>query len=211
MNTLKITSKQQYKMLRFTILFFTILSFMSCDKYLDLKPSKGVVVPSTLKDVQAILDESRSLNFMSPTIGEASADDYFVPNDIFKNQGQFFQQRYVWDYSDPQTYNYADWQRVYYGVYLCNAALETLSRIEITGVNQMEWKRLEAMAKVYRANLLLRGAWVYALAYDGASADKDPGMVLRTTTDITVPSVRYSVQETYDFILNDLKNCTKMV
>lgn len=203
MNRSKQILNPQHKVLCF-LLLLTTLSFLSCEKYLGLKPSSEVVVPSTLKDVQAILDASRPLNFMSPTIGEASADDYFVPDDIFKNQGQFFQERYVWNYSDPQTYNYPDWQNIYYGIYLCNAALETLSKIEITGTNRTEWKRLEAMAKVYRANILLRGAWVYAKGYEEGNAANDLGMVLRTTTDITVPSVRYSVKETYDFILNDL-------
>lgn len=196
-------SKAPHKMLCF-LLLITGTCFFSCEKYLDLKPSSEVVVPSTLKDVQAILDASRPLNFMSPTIGEASADDYFVPLDNYRNLDQMVQKRYIWDYSDPQTYHYADWQNIYYGIYLCNAALETLSKIEINTVNQIEWKRLEAMAKVYRSNILLRGAWVYAKAYEEGNAANDLGMVLRNTTDITVSSVRYSVKETYDFILKDL-------
>lgn len=183
----------------------SLFCMTSCRKFLAMKPSNNFVVPASLQDVRALLDNANELNFKSPTQGEGSADDYYMTNSRFDNIDHLMQARYIWDYAYIEGSNLADWQRLYYGVYLVNVALETLTIVEKDSANFNEWNELQAMAKVYRANLLLRGVWIFGKAYNPETSTTDPGMVLRTVTDISVPTTRSSVQETYEFILKDLK------
>lgn len=56
-----------------------IVSFCSCSKYLDKKPLKSQVVPSSLTDLQAILDNNaRTTRGETPALIEALADNYYI-------------------------------------------------------------------------------------------------------------------------------------
>ncbi len=62
------------------LLSLTISTLISCRKdWLDAKPDKALVVPSTLQDYQALLDNSsNTFNIDQPALGEISAGDFYV-------------------------------------------------------------------------------------------------------------------------------------
>src|SRR3546814_16536917 len=131
-----------------------------------MKPSDNFVVPESLQDVRALLDNACELNFKSPTQGEGSADDYYMTDSRFDNMNHQMQARYIWDYNYLPGSNLADWQHLYYGVYLTNVALETLVIIDKETVDTEEWYAMWAMANVSRVNLLLRGVWAFGISTD---------------------------------------------
>ena len=68
--------RQNYRVganLRVTLLVICALGAGSCKKYLDLKPNQALVIPSTVADAQAILDNPNQIS-SSPYVGELAAD-----------------------------------------------------------------------------------------------------------------------------------------
>src|SRR5689334_15882172 len=70
-------------MKRLVMLLAVIMLGQSCRKqFLDAKPSSTLVVPTTLSQFQALLDNTGVFGLV-PTLGEASADNYWFPNDYW--------------------------------------------------------------------------------------------------------------------------------
>ncbi len=91
------------------ILLVTICSgifFSACKKsdFLDAKPDQSLVVPSTLADYQAILDNDDVMNGAAnggrglvPEMGETGADNYYVSDDNFNSTlTPLYQNYYIW-------------------------------------------------------------------------------------------------------------------
>src|SRR5688572_3511414 len=72
------------------VVVFLLLVHSSCQKdWLDAKPDKSLVIPKSIKDYQALLDNSSTIsvssgqipfNVSQPSIDEISAGDFYVEN-----------------------------------------------------------------------------------------------------------------------------------
>ncbi|RYD91075.1 MAG: hypothetical protein EOP54_23030, partial [Sphingobacteriales bacterium] len=199
--------KQGYK-----ILILLMLSFLglSCKKYLDEKPNPAITIPSTLKDFQALLDNSANMNTrQSPSAGESSNDEYFAPDAYYASLLSNRQNIYIWN-KDPYGYG-NDWQKCYLPVYNANFALEGLEKIEKTPGNEAEWNNARGCALFFRSINFLNLLWVYSKAYDVATADSDLGIVLRLNSDFNLPSVRSNVSDGYNQVLKDAKEAAQLM
>ncbi len=71
---------------------------MSCTKnFLGKKPSSDLVVPTTLEDFQALLDNYLVMS-ETPNLGELSADNYYISS-LSAWQGLFYgkeRNAYIW-------------------------------------------------------------------------------------------------------------------
>jgi starch-binding outer membrane protein, SusD/RagB family len=186
---------------KYIILLVAFTGFISCQKFLDKKSNDILVVPKTLEDLQALLDDANVMNLLTPSFGELSSDDYFVLAATYSGRSLTEQNLYKWT---PADYFYPnDWARSYNAVYNANLCLELLEKIEKTTQNKDAWENVRGSALFYRAYCFLNLAWVHSLAYDQTTADSDLGIVLRLGSDYNVPSVRSSVAQTYERIIND--------
>jgi len=186
-----------------------ILSLGSCKKYLDAKPDKALVIPTTLNDLQAILDFSSRMN-EGTSYSEASADNYYLNNDDYNTLNDDVKKAYSWE--NFSYINYPnDWARVYDVIYPANVVLEGIEKITPTAQTQVSWSNIKGSALVFRASSLLQGAFIFCKVYDEATSDKDAGLVLRLNSDFNAPSVRSSVRETYDRIIMDLKEAAPLL
>ena len=186
-----------------------ILSLGSCKKYLDAKPDKALVIPTTLNDLQAILDFSSRMN-EGTSYSEASADNYYLNNDDYNTLNDDVKKVYTWEnfsYSDYPN----DWARVYDVIYPANIVLEGIEKITPTAQTQVSWNNIKGSALVFRASSLLQGAFIFCKAYDEVTSDKDLGLVLRLSSDFNAPSARGSVRETYNRIITDLKEAAPLL
>src|SRR5687767_2630684 len=75
------------------LLMLTVITFSSCKKRLDIKPDNAVSTPETIEDLQNLLDYDGSgpttlgMNLQATPSGpEASADNYFVTQQVYDNQ-----------------------------------------------------------------------------------------------------------------------------
>lgn len=192
-----------YKLVFFVFLLMFLLKLSSCKKYLDKKSDDKLVVPTSLEDLQALLNNTQDINSVTPARLEAASDDYFVLDNTYNMVDEIFKMAYTWtpfDYVWPN-----DWSNNYNVVYTSNWCLENINKLERTTFNEAKWNNVKGSALFFRSYHFLLLAWTYAKAYDEQTAQTDRGIVLRLGSDFNIPSVRASVKETYDQIIADAK------
>lgn len=191
------------------VIIITCIS-TSCKKYLDKKPDSNLAVPTKLEDLQAILDFSLYMNTrQSPSFGEASCDDYFLPDALFNTLPVEQQGIYIWKRGEYKSQN--DWSKAYLAVYNANFCLEQLGKIPVNASNVTAWNNVKGAALFFKAYSYLNLLWVHAKTFDEATAAIDLGIVLRNTSDFNVPSKRASVLESYNAVINQTKEALPLL
>ncbi|MBN8876913.1 MAG: RagB/SusD family nutrient uptake outer membrane protein [Sphingobacteriales bacterium] len=185
-------------------ILLTLLTSPGCKKYLDEKPDQSLVVPNTLKGLQALLDNNGSLNKNNPSWGMASSDDYFLTADVYNSRSVQQKLAYIWGLKDYSTFP-NEWAKIYNQVYIANVVLEGIGSIPKDISNKNDWENIHASALVYRAQSFFRAVLLFSKAYNEQTAHNDLGIVLRLTSDYNERSARASIFDSYAKIVNDLK------
>lgn len=181
-----------------------ILLFCCCTKFLEVKPDIKMVIPSSLEDAELLLNDYSTMNMGYPVNGELSADEYYVASETFDSMLDFDQRNtYLW--MDIIYDDVVQWQRPYKTVFNANQAMLIIS---IEGKNSVKAKNSLGIAYFFRAFAFQQLVEVFAPAYHEATASVEKGIPLRLTPGIDEPSVRASVQETYNQIIRDYKEAS---
>ncbi|HLR49803.1 MAG TPA: RagB/SusD family nutrient uptake outer membrane protein [Candidatus Sphingobacterium stercoripullorum] len=190
----------------YILLLISLLSFQSCESYLDIKP-KGYVIPQTVEDFERILNDVSLTKFLSDGI-EILSDDFYNPSlERDKNVDQVDYRLYAWlkdPYTTPTDYSYYSyWNMIYARIYQYNAIINGID--EAVGGSESRKKVAKARARLGRAMGYYYLVNIYSQPYNKESAKTDLGVPLIQTNSINdpIPS-RGTVQETFDFIINDL-------
>ena len=193
------------------------LSTISCKKeWLDIKPDKSLIIPSTLKDFQGILDGadvsmSRTLNFV--TLG---SDEYYKTLTDWNALTDYERNMYNWqadnliDFSGTD-FNTLAWNNMFRDVYNSNLILERLPNIIRTSENSILWDNDKGGALFFRAWFYLQGVETWGQVYRKESAATDLGIPLKLTTDPKDIVPRSSVKESYNQILSDLNEALPLL
>ena len=195
----------------FVLLLLTLFigSNISCKKYLDEKSDASLIVPTTLNDLQSLMDDPTYMNRNSPAYGMASCDDYFITQVTYNSRPERNKYVYRWI---PFEYRYInDYAIAYKPVYNSNICLERVMQINRVISNALFWDQIKGSALFYRSYYYLELAWVYAKAYDLTTASTDLGIVLRNTSNFNDLSKRSSIKETYDRIVSDTKEAAMLL
>lgn len=183
-----------------------------CESFLDEKPDKKLVVPTALQDFQALLDNHSQISYAIPLVGESSADNYYLTDADWAGISQEeYRRMYTWEKENLFPAGSNDWNAVYRPVYAANVVLEGLDGITKDAANATQWNNLKGQALYHRGAYFYHAAVTWSPAYDQGSASTDLGIPLRLVSDFNVPSVRASVQQTYDRILADLKEAVYLL
>lgn len=203
----------KYKIINKTIVPALILfAFMtgSCKKILDEKSNQALAVPHSIADFQAILDNSVKMNDKSASWDEASADNFYLPEQMYNGLSPNSKDAYTW-----KSFNYYgpfnDWASLYDVVYLSNLALEGVGQTTPDKTNLQDWNNVKGSALFFRAQSFLHAAFIFGKAYDSVTAGNDYGIVLRLSSDFNQKSKRATVQETYDQVIIDLKEAIQLL
>ncbi len=183
-----------------------VCGLFSCHKgFLDAKPDSTILEPTTFSDFQALLDNTLVIGFV-PTLGEASADDYYFPGSYWNLLDKREYNAYIWAYDifDGQG-EQQDWNLPYAQAYYANVVLDGLAKIAVTADNAAQWNAMNGAALFTRAFAFYNLAQIFAPIYDSGTAAADMGIPIRLHSDISTPTVRASVQTSYDQIFSDLK------
>lgn len=186
------------------LILIAVMSFsVSCKKYLDLKPNKSQVVPSTLTDLQALLDRHDQINEYGPQLIDMVADDYYLTTSTWQALPEEYDRlNYIWD---KDAYYLSNWNQTYQRpVYYANVVLDQLAEINIQDSEKQNFDNIKGSALFVRAFAFWELAQLYCTAYSSDAAT-DLGIVLRLSSAIEEKSTRSTVQKTYDQIVNDLK------
>jgi len=194
---------------RITLLITVIycsVGITGCKKYLDAKQDQKLVVPETLQDLQSLLDKWTQINFSDPSAAEISADNYYLNSSDWNSLSEFERNTYIWANANLfKPGNSNAWAVIYGKVYIANVVLYNLDKIKRTTNDENDWNNLKGQALFLRSKSFLQIAFLWALAYDENTASSDLGIPLRLAPDFNTPSIRVSVKQTYDQIVQDLK------
>src|SRR5690349_13332233 len=126
-----------------------IPAFFSCKKdWLDAKPNKNLVVPVTLADLQALLDNNIFVfNHIQPALGEIGCDDYYVRYDDWKALYTNTERNaYIWAKDIYNNEPVIDWMSTYQRVFYENYVLENIDNITTDEGNIAEWQNIKGSA-----------------------------------------------------------------
>ncbi|RYY59912.1 MAG: RagB/SusD family nutrient uptake outer membrane protein [Chitinophagaceae bacterium] len=186
-----------------------LLAFVSCKKYLDLRPDKKLTVPASLADLQALLDNKNVMNYNSPNYDIFSSDEYIANDAIY--QGFSLNQRKAWVWENFEYLYPNDWAKTYDPVYYCNVVLTQLEDIDRTQANAKAWDNVKGSALVFRSMCYLRALWIFSKTYDAATAATDFGIALRTSSDFNQPVSRASVADCYQTVIDELMTAASIL
>ncbi len=203
------------KILKYTQLLLLLLFILpGCNKeeeFLSILP-KGIAIAKTTSDFRKLLDAADNdkgyTHSLSQTIAmvDVLTDDVSIDSTYWSRwtstkmhfQGLFTFDEYVWNYEGLK--DDFNWKSPYYVGSLTSIILEEIEKLEDDDIKA----QLIAETKVHRAYAYLALVNCYAKAYDPATASTDLGVPI-VTKPATLPSLeRRSIQEVYEFILNDL-------
>ncbi|ACU59756.1 RagB/SusD family nutrient uptake outer membrane protein [Chitinophaga pinensis] len=188
------------------------LSLQGCTEKLDLKPDQSKVVPETLEDLQAMLDNTDAINNNIPAYTEAGADNYYLTDMRFNSlSSNGARNAYIWgDEIFTATDIILDWAGGYTRINYCNLVLESLDDLNFTP-GKGAYNNIKGSALFLRAMSLYTMAEMFCKPYDSTRASSDLGLPLRTVSDILKIFPRASLKETYDRIFDDLNNAIALL
>jgi hypothetical protein len=181
------------------------LAFTACDSYLDIVP-KGNKIPQTLADYEPLLRNEY-------TVGQTPvAQALYLMNDKYASVSELSgasltRANYLWDETaDRITLNNSD-ETTYYHLYSaissCNLLIENVP--DATECTDEERHEVIGYARVIRSLAYYVLTNFYADTYQAATAAQTLSVPLITSADIDAESEQVTLQEMYDFIINDIK------
>ena len=192
-----------------------VLACVSCTAdFLDVKSNKNLVVPNKINDYAALLEETRTMNSASShVLGLIGADEYFITDGVWQALTARYQKNaYIWAKEVYEGAEVDDWNNAYKRILHANIVLEGLDvpgesdKGEIT-----EWNRVKGMALFHRAFNFYQLAQLFCEPYMEQTAAASQGIPLRLEADITIPTTRASILETYNRIIADLREAASLL
>lgn len=204
------------RIILFPLLTAGMVFFTGCKKFLNEKPNITDVIPTKLNELQSLLDNARgAMNSRGAgTYAELISDNIYVTTANWQsfasssnliNQAEV--QNYIW--SDLPHDNY--WNAPYSGpVYYSNIVLDQLPLMRSNPDEYDQYNSLKGAALFYRAFSFHGLAQLYCKPFSADYAN-EPGIVLRTTSNVSQKTARATVQQTYDKIIADLKEAADLL
>jgi hypothetical protein len=203
------------KIFLYILLIIGITWYTSCkkqDAFLATKPNNALAIPSTLTDLQSLLQNEGLFNINDPALGEIASDDYYVPPTTLISRTTIEINGYLWA---KQVYDagadVGDWSLPYQQIYNANTVLEYLPKINYGANQQALADQIKGTALFYRSIAFYNLVQTFALPYDGITAKTDLGIPLRLSSDLNIKSVRATEQQCYDQIIQDLQTALSLL
>lgn len=210
----KIQLDMKFKVL-YLIFFFTVQTLISCDKFLDEKSDSSVVIPNSLKDLQALLDAFNVMNLAAvPGLIEMNTDDYYISEAVYNSLSEFEKQTYRFD-AEPQflqTNINLFWRNPFSVIFYANTILDRLKNMD--GQERVQYKNIKGAALFFRAYTFYQLAQVYCLGYNRNDENfnhEQLGLPLRLEPNFEDKSVRSTLSQTYLQILKDLEEAVVLL
>lgn len=183
-----------------------------CDKdFLDTKPNKELLVPTSLSDVQALLDNIGVMN-SSISLPIIAADEYsLMDNGVAKLSNAYLSGTYFWRDDPYAGASISDWNRPYEQIFYANVVLETLPKIDVNNDNVAQHTAIKGSALFFRAHAYHLLAQFFTQPYNEATCDKLPGLPIRLSADINLRPGRGTIRELYNQISSDLNDCITLL
>ncbi|WP_142685759.1 RagB/SusD family nutrient uptake outer membrane protein [Chitinophaga polysaccharea] len=201
--------KKYINYLTIACLLIVISGCAKQDEWLEAKNQKSLVVPETLADYQAILDDYNTIIEHNTIAGLLGTDNYFLTQNVFNTLSQVQRNLYTWDKIVWDTDRSVDWENSYKIVEYTNIVIDGLSKME--NKSSSEYKFILGQAYFLRAMAFYNLAQIFCKPYAASSASTDLGIPLRTTSDVNILFERATVSETYTRIIGDAETAADLL
>ncbi|WP_312364909.1 RagB/SusD family nutrient uptake outer membrane protein [Sphingobacterium sp.] len=195
------------------IVFLTIITFVSCNKFLEEKPDAKVSTPDNLQDLDALLNNESRVNYNFCPLIEMATDDIQLYKTSFLLRTEFDKDIYTWEpypFYLPINLN-ESWGLLYSTILYANVALDGLTRIK--GGDQNLRNKIKGDALFLRAYRFYNLAQAFAptYMYNDPSNNNKLGIPLRLTANPAIQTKRNTLEETYQQIIGDLKQAIDLL
>ncbi|MEB2778723.1 RagB/SusD family nutrient uptake outer membrane protein [Algoriphagus sp. D3-2-R+10] len=192
--------------------YIVVLLFLtSCSGFLDEKPSVDIVVPKTLQDLQALLDNS---GFNSSSgISVIGTDDIITTQEgLMSLNNQITEgNAYLWKEDVLEGLPFNDWNLNYSNILTTNIVLQQLEGVAKSSQNEIHWNRIKGSALFYRAFQYYDLLRLFAPQYDPTTASTQLGVPLRLDPEIRNNEKRADLESCYAQIRMDLQNSLELL
>lgn len=207
--------KKSYSIITSVILVGICLTITGCkkqDTFLDAKPNEALAIPSTLSDLQQLINNENIFNTLYPSLGLCSTDDYFLDPSYWLTLSNTGKNSYIWAKEIyPANTNVADWTFPYQQVYYANTILNILPGIKPSLAQKSQFNTIQGSALFFRAIAFYNLVQTFAMPYDSTTASKDLGVPLPLVPDLTAKVPRSTEAQCYTQIINDLKTAVNLL
>ncbi|HEX7844215.1 MAG TPA: RagB/SusD family nutrient uptake outer membrane protein [Chitinophagaceae bacterium] len=185
-----------------------LISLPSCKKYLEKKPNQQWVIPATLQDAQALMDNYFSFNTNFSMRGLQADGDFYALDNYYNTLSTNSQDNYRWE---KELYNDNEWTYMYRLALNSNIAMETVQKIIPAQSEVNMYREVLGAAHFHRANAFYHLLQYYAEPYEKSTAMQKPGIPLRLSSDINIPSTRATLENSWQQVIADLKQSAAML
>ena len=181
-----------------------------CKKWLDAKPDQALVTPSNIPDARALLDAYDGNQNRYPTLAHASNDDYYVADDFLAGASETDRGIYLFTIRQESLVQ-SIWRNSYAAINQANLVIDFLADYQ-PRANEAEGKN-DCLGHAYflRAWRHFNLAQYFAEPYVKETAAQIPGLPIRRTPDVNEPTIRGTLKDTYNFILEDLERAIALL
>lgn len=192
------------------IRFILVLSTIGCSDYLELKPDYSFSIPNSIEDLEGLLDNSENvMNLGTPGLGEVAADNYYLTEASWNSlSGEDDRSLYLWKPYSPVP---NQWITPYGAILHANTVLEYLPSIEIPKNQHKQAEYIKGSAYFHRAYQVFHLLHVFAKPYDPNKINDQLGVVLRREPSLDEKLIRSSVEECYEFVVDNLKKAVALL
>src|SRR5690606_20213340 len=177
---------------------FSILA--SCDRILEEKSDRSLATINTPEELQALLDYGVIMHkSYVGAIGDVASDNFFIPdNSYLAHPGEAERAMYVWDRVPMGNLYWTSYQRIL-------NANTVIHYVDIMDMSNSQRAQLLGSALFFRAYSYWDLTQVYAKSYNTPAIAEHLGPVIKLSPDVNEPIVRKSLHETYEIMIDDLK------
>ncbi|ASZ13442.1 RagB/SusD family nutrient uptake outer membrane protein [Chitinophaga pendula] len=198
--------------MRIAIVAVWLLLCVGCrDKFLDVKPDSNIINPSTVEDLQNLLDNTGTVN-RSPSLGTISADEYYYADEAtFLSAPAPERNAYIWAaniYTSPEG---VDWSIPYKQIFIANTVLDIIRSIPDTEKDLREGKLVRGHAYFVRGFAFFNLLTTFSKAYNATTASTDLGIPLKLSPIVENIEQRSSVEDSYRQVFSDLQTAIRLL
>ncbi len=191
--------------------------FWSCNGYLEEIP-QNKLRPTTIEDYEQLLNRGYISEQVMPYLDILSDDATLYPKleETYAKGTDIYMGAYMWYSSHESTMPSGDkaFGAFYNSAYYANIVIENVDQVDEGGNNEVGVlkRNLKGEAYALRAYSYFYLVNLYAKPYDPKTCATDPGIPIKTTTEVIEQAyLRSPVKDVYDLIVEDLKEGVRLM
>lgn len=193
--------------IKITLWTSLVLMSFACDGFLDERPNKKILVPTTPEDLRAMLDNTSDMNVV-PAFGLLGSDDLLISDAGWASLSSTSEQNaYIFAQEVFEGTSSADWARMYRQIFVANVVLEQLGQF----TPDQTTDELYGEALFHRAHAHFMLAQLFAGPYNANTAADDLAVPLRLNSDVQEKAPRGDMKSFYEQIFLDLNEASELL